>query len=44
MIAIGSQAPDFILDSQFDTEFTLSQFNGTKNVMLVFYPKDWTST
>ena len=44
MIAIGSQAPDFKLDSQFDTEFTLNQFKGTKNVMLVFYPKDWTST
>jgi peroxiredoxin (alkyl hydroperoxide reductase subunit C) len=44
MIAIGSQAPDFKLDSQFETEFTLSQFKGTKNVMLVFYPKDWTST
>ena len=44
MIAVGSQAPDFKLDSQFDTELTLSQFKGTKNVMLVFYPKDWTST
>ncbi len=44
MIAVGLQAPDFKLDSQFDTEFTLSQFKGTKNVMLVFYPKDWTST
>ena len=44
MFAVGLQAPDFKLDSQFDTEFTLSQFKGTKNVMLVFYPKDWTST
>ena len=44
MILVGLQAPDFKLDSQFDTEFTLSQFKGTKNVMLVFYPKDWTST
>ena len=44
MIAVGSQAPDFKLDSQFDVEYTLSQFKGTKNVMLVFYPKDWTST
>ena len=44
MIAVGSQAPDFKLDSQFDMEYTLSQFKGTKNVMLVFYPKDWTST
>ena len=44
MIVVGSQAPDFKLDSQLDTEFTLGQFKGTKNVMLVFYPKDWTST
>jgi len=44
MIEVGSQAPDFKLDSQFDSEFTLSQFKGTKNVMLVFYPKDWTPT
>ena len=44
MIAVGSQAPDFKLDSQFDTEYALSQFKGTKNVMLVFYPKDWTHT
>ena len=44
MIAVGSPAPDFKLDSQFDEEFTLSQFKGKNNVMLVFYPKDWTST
>ena len=44
MIAIGSDAPDFKLDSQFDTEYTLSQFKGSKNVMLFFYPLDWTYT
>ena len=44
MIAVGSDAPDFKLDSQFDAEYSLSQFNGEKNVMLVFYPKDWTYT
>ena len=42
MIAVGSDAPDFKLESQFDTEYSLSQFKGDKNVMLVFYPKDWT--
>ena len=44
MIVVGSEAPDFKLDSQFDTEYSLSQFKGDKNVMLVFYPKDWTYT
>jgi peroxiredoxin len=44
MIAVGSAAPDFNLDSQFDTEYSLSQFKGNKNVMLVFYPLDWTPT
>jgi len=41
MIAVGAQAPDFKLDGQLG-EFTLSQFKGNKNVMLVFYPLDWT--
>ena len=44
MIAVGKKAPDFKLASQFGTEFSLSQFKGDKNVMLVFYPKDWTPT
>ena len=41
MIEVGSQAPEFELDSQLGT-FSLSQFKGAKNVMLVFYPLDWT--
>ena len=44
MIAVGSEAPDFKLASQFDTEYTLSQFKWSKNVMLVFYPLDSTNT
>ncbi len=44
MITVGSVAPDFKLESQFDTEYTLSQFVGKKNVMLFFYPLDWTYT
>lgn len=44
MIKVGSVAPDFKLASQFNTELTLSEFRGKKNVMLVFYPKDWTYT
>lgn len=41
MIKVGEKAPDFELDSQFGT-FSLSQFKGRKNVMLVFYPLDFT--
>ena len=44
MIALGTEAPDFKLVSQFKTEISLSDFSGKKNVMLVFYPKDWTFT
>ena len=44
MIAVGSKAPDFRLVSQFDSEYSLSEFKGKKNVMLVFYPLDWTAT
>jgi peroxiredoxin len=45
MIQIGQQAPDFELASQLDGQkFKLSQFKGNKNVMLVFYPLDWTPT
>ena len=41
MIKVGEIAPDFELDSQFGT-FRLTQFRGDKNVMLVFYPLDFT--
>ena len=44
MIAVGSEAPDFKLVSQFDSEYSLSEFKGKKNVMLVFYPFDWSAT
>ena len=44
MIVVGSEAPDFKLASQFDTEFSLSEFKGEKNVMLVLYVLDWTAT
>ncbi len=43
MIEVGAQAPDFELASHFGGKtFTLSQYKGQKNVMLVFYPLDWT--
>ena len=44
MIEVGMEAPNFKLDSQFGTEYSLGQFKGNKNVMLVFYPMDWTPT
>jgi peroxiredoxin len=45
MIEVGKPAPDFELASHLGgTKFTLSQFKGQKNVMLVFYPLDWTPT
>jgi len=43
MIETGAVAPDFELASQFGGKtYKLSQFKGDKNVMLVFYPLDWT--
>jgi peroxiredoxin len=45
MIEVGKQAPDFELASHLaGTKFSLAQFKGQKNVMLVFYPLDWTPT
>jgi peroxiredoxin (alkyl hydroperoxide reductase subunit C) len=44
MIDTGAQAPDFELDSHLDTTVKLSSFNGSKNVLLVFYPLDFTPT
>lgn len=41
MIQVGSEAPIFKLDGQLG-EFSLAQFKGKKNVMLVFYPLDFT--
>ena len=44
MIKLGSEAPDFKLLSHFGTECSLREFSGVKNVMIVFYPQDWTYT
>lgn len=45
MIEVGKTAPDFELASHLGgMKFTLNQFKGQKNVMLVFYPLDWTPT
>jgi len=44
MIEVGAKAPDFKLKDQFGREVTLSQFAGKRNVVLFFYPLDWTPT
>jgi peroxiredoxin (alkyl hydroperoxide reductase subunit C) len=44
LIAAGAQAPDFKLDSHLDQEVSLSDFSGSKNVLLVSYPLDFTPT
>jgi peroxiredoxin len=44
IIANGSDAPAFSLDSHLDTKVSLSDFAGKKNVLLVFYPLDFTPT
>jgi peroxiredoxin (alkyl hydroperoxide reductase subunit C) len=43
MIQIGSRAPDFSLATS-EGPVTLSDYKGYKNVMLIFYPLDWTGT
>jgi mycoredoxin-dependent peroxiredoxin len=40
-IAVGTAAPDFTLKDQHQKEIKLSDFAGKKNVVLVFYPLDW---
>ncbi len=40
-IAVGQTAPDFALLNQEKKEVKLSDFAGKKNVVLVWYPLDW---
>ena len=44
MTAIGDKAPDFALQDQFGRTVELAAFRGKSNVMLLFYPLDWTPT
>ncbi|MCB9915120.1 MAG: redoxin domain-containing protein [Planctomycetes bacterium] len=44
ILTAGTQAPDFALESHLDTTVRLSEFAGTKNVLLAFYPLDFTPT
>lgn len=42
-LKVGDAAPDFQLPGHRGTEtFKLSDYRGKKNVVLVFYPLDWT--
>ena len=42
-LKVGDPAPDFTLPGHRNKEkFTLSEARGKKNVVMVFYPLDWT--
>jgi peroxiredoxin Q/BCP len=43
MLAVGSQAPDFSATLDDGTTFSLARERGVHNVVLYFYPKDFTS-
>jgi peroxiredoxin len=40
-ISMGTAAPDFTLKDQNQKEVKLSDYQGKKNVVIVFYPLDW---
>ena len=40
-IAVGQPAPEFTLKDQNQQEVKLADFKGKKNVVLMFYPLDW---
>ncbi len=44
IIEAGADAPDFSLESQDSETIKLSDYRGKKNVLLVFYPLDFTPT
>jgi peroxiredoxin len=43
-IAVGAEAPDFLLRDQNNQEVRLADFRGEKAVLLVFYPLAFTGT
>ena len=43
-LTVGAAAPDFTLRDQNMKEVKLSDFQGKKNVVVVFYPLDWSPT
>jgi len=44
MVEVGQEAPDFTLVDQHGAPVTLSDFRGSKNVVLLFYPYAFSST
>src|ERR1700758_211884 len=40
-IAVGQAAPEFTLQDQDKKEVKLADYKGKKNVVIVFYPLDW---
>jgi peroxiredoxin len=40
-ISVGDTAPDFTLKDQDQKDVKLSDYRGKKNVVLAFYPLDW---
>lgn len=43
-LPVGTEAPDFTLRDQNNQPVTLSDFRGSKNVLLVFFPMAFTGT
>ena len=43
-ISVGQAGPDFSLKNQSQKDVKLSDFAGKKNVVLMFYPLDWSPT
>ncbi|PLR89896.1 hypothetical protein CVD25_20770 [Bacillus canaveralius] len=41
-LKVGDQAPDFTLEAHGNRTVTLSDYRGSKNVFICFYPLDWT--
>ncbi|MFX1506042.1 MAG: redoxin domain-containing protein [Promethearchaeota archaeon] len=41
-LKVGNEAPDFALPAQDGKKIRLSDYKGRKNVMLAFYPQDFT--
>lgn len=42
MPKVGDEAPDFTLPTHNEGELNLAWYQGRKNVVLAFYPADWT--
>ena len=40
-VNVGNPAPEFTLPATGQQQISLSQYRGAKNVLLAFYPLDW---